>query len=77
MPLIDTASLSDDDLIGYDWLMVHALGNRLPFADLPIRIWNDVLAELGKRGLAEAVEGSLEDVTMARIRRSYPMPDLP
>jgi hypothetical protein len=77
MPLIDTAALSDDDLSGYDWLMVQAAGARLQFAELPIRIWNDVLVELGRRGLVQALEGGLEDVTTARIKRSYPLPDLP
>lgn len=76
MPLIDTAILTDSDLAGYDFMMLQALAARHKFAELPVRIWNEVLVELGTRGLAEALEGSLSDVTTARIKRSYPLPDL-
>lgn len=76
MPVIETASLTDGELADYDFMLLQALASRQHFSALAIRIWNDVLVELGKRGLAEALEGSLDDVTTARIRRSYPMPDL-
>lgn len=74
MPLIDAAQLTDHDLAGYDFMMLQALTARVQFADLPVRIWNEVLVELGNRGLAEALEGSLSDVTTARIKRSYGLP---
>lgn len=74
MALIDAAELTDEDLAGYDFLMLQALAARHRLADLPIRIWNEVLVELGNRGLAEALEGSLSDVTTARIKRSYGLP---
>lgn len=76
MPTIDVANLTDSDLAGYDFMMLQALAARHKIAELPVRIWNEVLVELGNRGLAEALEGSLSDVTTARIKRSYPMPDL-
>ena len=75
MPLIDAASLSDEDLTGYDWLMIQATASCHDFTALPVQIWNEVLVELGRRGLAEAIEGSLADVTNARIKRSYPLPE--
>lgn len=74
MALIDAAQLTNEDLAGYDFLMMQALAARHQIAGLPIRLWNEVLVELGNRGLAEALEGSLSDVTTARIRRSYPLP---
>lgn len=74
MPHIDAAQLTDEDLAGYDFFMLQSLAARSQFAELPIRIWNEVLVELGKRGLAEALEGSLSDVTTARIKRTYPLP---
>lgn len=76
MVLIDAAQLTDQDLAGYDFLMLQSLASRHHLGDLPIHIWNDVLVELGKRGLAEALEGSLSDVTTARIKRSYPLPPM-
>lgn len=76
MATIETANLTDEELADYDFMLLRALATRQHISALAIRIWNDVLVELGKRGLAEALEGSLEDVTTARIRRSYPLPNL-
>lgn len=74
MALIDAAQLTDEDLAGYDFMMLQALARRLKIADLAIHVWNGVLVELGNRGLAEALEGSLSDVKTARIQRSYELP---
>jgi len=76
MPMIDASQFTDDELAGYDFMMLNAATSVQHFSQLAIRIWNDVLVELGERGLAEALEGDLSDVTTARIRRSYPLPTL-
>lgn len=74
--MVETANLTDAELADSDFMLLQALASRQHISALAIRIWNDVLVELGKRGLAEALEGSPEDVTTARIRRFYPLPNL-
>lgn len=74
--MIDAAKLTDGELADYDFMMIQAAASVQHFSQIAIRIWNDVLVELGQRGLAEALEGDLSDVTTARIRRSYPFPAL-
>ena len=71
--MIETANLTDAALADYDFILLQALANRQHLSALAVRIWNDVLVKLGKRGLTEALEGSLENVTTARIRRSCPL----
>ncbi len=74
--MVETANLTDAELADFDFMLLQVLANRQDLSALAIRIWNDVLVELGNRGLAEALEGRMEDVTTARIRRSYPLPNL-
>lgn len=74
--MIDAAKLTDSELVDYDFMMMQAATSVQHFSQLAIRIWNDVLVELGERGLAEALEGDLSDVTTARVKRSYPLPAL-
>lgn len=73
--MIDATKLTDSELADYDFMMMQAANSVRHFSQLAIRIWNEVLVELGQRGLAEALEGSLSDVTTARIKRSYPLPN--
>lgn len=71
-----TANLTDEERADYDFVLLRTFASQQRISALAIQIWNDVLVELGRRGLVEAMEGSLEDVTTAKSRRSYPLPKL-
>ena len=72
MPIIDPASLSDDDLQDYDRMVILFAAHYRRAPGFVMDMEADVLRELHRRGWIEITEGTPEDIISARMNRLYP-----
>lgn len=69
--MIDIASFEHDALMDYDRMISLIAIEKREVCELGMLIEAEVLRELVRRGLAELVEGTMDDICNGRVRRFY------